>query len=66
MDLLFRVYNMEDVMEEKARLVWCKGTWPEDNYEDFKVFQVRPDETDEDAFKRAEEAYSVENEFYIK
>lgn len=53
-------------MEEKARLVWCKGTWPEDNYEDFKVFQVRPDETDEDAFKRAEEAYSVENEFYIK
>ena len=47
------------------RIVMCVNDWPEDGEEDFEVFAVRPDETDEDAIARAGEAYSPDNEFYI-
>lgn len=48
------------------RVVMCVGTWPEDNYADFRVFAVRPDESDSDAMKRAAEAYGNDNTFYIQ
>lgn len=51
---------------DKPRTVWCVGTWPEENYADFEVFDVRPGESDEDAIKRAQEAYSEDEEFYIQ
>lgn len=47
------------------RVVMCKGTWPEDNYADFFVFDVRDGETDAAAILRAEEAYSPDDEFYV-
>ena len=49
----------------QQRVVMCVGTWPEDNYEDFVVFSVGEDESDEDAIVRAKAAYSDDNEFYI-
>ena len=45
--------------------VMCVGTWPEDNYKDFEVFEVRENESEGDAILRAEKAYSSEDEFYI-
>ena len=48
------------------RVVMCVGTFPEDNYEDFEVFAVLKDETDEQAISRAEKEYSPENEFYVE
>lgn len=48
------------------KMVMCKGTMPEDNYKDFEVFKVLENETDEEAFERAKEAYSEGAEFYIK
>jgi hypothetical protein len=47
------------------RVVMCKGTWPEDNYQDFVVFDVLPGESDADAIYRAGEAYSHNDEFYV-
>ena len=47
------------------KTVMCVGTWPEDNYEDFEVFDVLDGETDADAIERAESAYSPDDNFYI-
>ena len=47
------------------RVVMCKNDWPEPDQEDFSVFEVRPEETDEQAIQRAQQAYSPEDEFYI-
>ena len=43
----------------------CVGTWPEDGYKDFVVFNVLENETDEEAIFRAGQAYSHEEEFYV-
>lgn len=48
------------------KVVMCVGTWPEENYQDFEVFEVRENESEKDAILRAEKAYSSEDEFYIK
>ena len=48
-----------------ARTVMCVGTWPEDNYADFVVYDDIGDWTDEQAIKYAKKAYSDEDEFYI-
>lgn len=48
------------------RQVWCIGTWPEDNYEDFPVLNIKDGETDDQAIQRAIEAYSDKENFYIK
>ncbi len=48
-----------------TRMVMCKGTWPEDNYADFEVFEVENGETDGEAIERAKRAYSPTNEFFI-
>ena len=48
------------------RIVMCKGTWPENGYEDFEVFEVKENETDQTAIDRAIAAYSEEESFYIK
>jgi len=50
----------------RRRIVMCVGTWPEDDHSDFEVFDVRSGESDEDAIKRAEKAYSDKDNFYIK
>ena len=49
-----------------SRVVMCKGTWPEENYEDFVVCEVKENETDEEAMERAKSYYGVDNEFYIR
>ena len=48
------------------RVVMCVNDWPEDGEVDFIVFEVRPNETGEEAIKRAGEAYSPDDEFYIE
>lgn len=48
------------------KMVMCVGTWPEDNYEDFEVFNVKPGESDKEAIDRAIVEYGDDNEFYIK
>lgn len=53
-------------MQTVKRRVYCVGQWPEDNYADFVVFDVKEGETDEEAIKRAQTVYSEEDEFYIK
>ena len=47
------------------RVVMCVNDWPEDGEEDFIVFEVKENETDEEAIIRAGEAYSPDDEFYI-
>jgi len=47
------------------RYVMCVGTWPENNYADFVVFEIDDDETDESAIARAQVAYGDDREFYI-
>ncbi len=53
-------------MNETERMVMGVGTYPEDGYKDFEVFNVRKGETDEEAIARAKSAYSDNDEFYIK
>lgn len=50
--------------ESTGKVVMCVSTWPEEN-EDFEVFEVRPGESDQEAIRRAEEAYSPKEQFYI-
>lgn len=48
------------------RMVYGVNTWPEEDQEDFEIFEVKPNETDEQAISRAKAAYSDELECYIK
>ena len=50
----------------RHRTVMCVGTWPEDNYADFEVCDVRPGESDQDAINRAIQLYGPNQKFYIK
>ncbi len=47
------------------RVVMCVNDWPEDGEVDFIVFEVKENESDANAIKRAGEAYSPDDEFYI-
>jgi hypothetical protein len=42
------------------------GTFPEDNYADSPIFEVREGESDEDAIARAVVLYGDGCEFYIE
>jgi hypothetical protein len=50
---------------QPQKKVWCVGTWPEDNYADFLVCDVREGETEEEAIARAKLLYSPDDKFYI-
>jgi len=51
---------------EQSKVVMARGRWPEENYQDFLVFHLRENETDDEAIARAKEAYNdPRDEFYI-
>ncbi len=59
--------NKKQASEASSRVVMGKSNWPESDAEDFKVFAVKPGETDEEAIARARKAYNnPKQEFYIK
>ena len=43
---------------EQSKVVMARGRWPEENYQDFLVFHLRENETDDEAIARAKEAYN--------
>lgn len=47
------------------KVVMCVGTWPEDNYKDFVVREVKDYETDEEAIECARASYGNDQEYYI-
>ena len=52
--------------QTNQRVVMCFGQWPEENYQDFMVFSVRDDESDEEALARAKASSQDErDEFYV-
>ena len=58
--------NIEKIVGRKKRVVMMVGTWPEENYADTEVTEVRTNETDKEAINRAKRMYSQKDEFYIK
>ena len=51
--------------QKTQKIVMCVNTWPEQNQSDFAVFNVKDDESDEEAINRAKKEYSENNTFYI-
>jgi len=51
---------------KEVKVVMCVGTWPEDNYTDFEVTEVKENETEESAIDRAKFHYGKDNKYYIK
>lgn len=47
------------------KIVMAVNDWPEDDQNDFKVFNVLDAETEEEAIERAKKAYNHEMKFYI-
>lgn len=47
------------------RTMMCTGKFPEDDFDDFEVFKLKPNETYDQALLRAIKAYGDDREYYI-